>query len=469
MKIKLACSKMLKCFPCRPVLVIAVASLLLPTFAAGQAAFVQVNSGPNSFVYTNSVDVPFLTPQAAGNLNIVVVGWSDVSSTVASVTDSNSNTYALAAGPVATTVPVPGSTNPGVSQAIYYAKNIAAGANTVTVRFNQSTAVQSIRILEYSGLDIANPLDNSGAATGSTTTSDSGSITTNSANDLIFGAGTITTAFTGGGAGFVLQNLNGFGDIAEDQIVSAAGTYHATGVLAAGDWVMQVAAFRQAGQTPPAFAAPTVTSVSPTSSPEAGDVPITVTGTNFEPGASVVFSNGGGASAGGVDCVETSTTTITCLTPAFATGVASATVTNVDGQASAPSPFSFTASTPFSTATTSGIILDTGSTNGGNTVSITGSDFAAGAKVTIGGVPADKVFVANVNTIRANMPAGSVGAVGVVVTNPSGTSGTLGFNYTYTPASTISFVQASSAQPVSPAATAPVTYALTQTAGISTW
>ena len=70
-----------------------------------------------------------------------------------------------------------------------------------------------------------------------------------------------------------------------------------------------------------------------TSSPEKrGDVPITVTGTNFEPGASVVFSNGGAASAGGVDCVVTSTTTVTCLTPAFTTGVASATVTNVDGQ-----------------------------------------------------------------------------------------------------------------------------------------
>ena len=62
--------------------------LLLPVQAAGQAVFVQVNSN-TALAYTNTTAVPLASPQTAGNLSIVVVGWSDTSSTVASVTDSN--------------------------------------------------------------------------------------------------------------------------------------------------------------------------------------------------------------------------------------------------------------------------------------------------------------------------------------------------------------------------------------------
>ena len=64
--------------------------------------------------------------------------------------DSAGNTYQVAA-PTAR-----GST---ISQAIYYARDIAgaaAGTNTVTVRFDKAVAYADIRILEYSGLDQAN-------------------------------------------------------------------------------------------------------------------------------------------------------------------------------------------------------------------------------------------------------------------------------------------------------------------------
>ncbi len=460
MRVNLACEKLLKRFEFLARLAMTFMPILLPALAAGQASIVQKNSNPNAFVYTNSVDVPFTTAQTASDLNIVVIGWSDTSSTIASVTDSNGNTYALAAGTVSTPLPAPGSTQPGVSQAIYYAKNINAGANTVTVTFNQNTAVQSIRIAEYSGLDPANPLDTSVGNSGTSTTADSGAVTTNSANDLIFGAGTITTAFTGSGPLFVMELLNGFGDIVEDEFVTAAGSYNATATLASGSWVMQMAAFRLAGQTPPTFSAPAIASLSTSSSPEAGGIALTITGTNFEPGATVLFSNTG-TTAAGVNCVVTSNTTITCLTPSFPTGIAGITVTNVDGQTSASSPFNFTASTPLATS----ITPNTGPTNGGTAVNILGSDFAAGAKVTVGGVPADKVLVANVNTMQARLPAGSAGSATVVVTNSSGTTGTLVGAYTYTPAATISFVQVNSSQPASPATTATISYALAQTAG----
>jgi hypothetical protein len=449
-------------------LVVGFMSLLLPALATGQATFVQVNSN-TATVYSNSVAVAFTNPQAAGNLNIIVVGWNDTSATIASVADSNGNAYALAAGTVSTPVPAPGSSQAGVSQAIYYAKNIKAGANTVTVNFNQNTGSQDVRIVEYSGLDLTNPLDTSVGASGSATPASSGAATTNSANDLIFGAGTITTAFTGNGSGFVTRLLNGFGDIVEDQVVTTAGSNTATATLTLGSWVMQMVAFRAAGQTPPTFAAPAIASLSTATSPEAGGIALTITGTNFEPGATVVFSNTAGKTASGVNCAVTllvsPNATISCLTPSFPAGSASITVTNVDGQASSPFAFTFTASTPFATATSPSVAPNTGLTNGGTAVTIFGSDFAAGAKVTVGGVPADKVSVENVNTMLANFPAGSAGLASVIVTNPSGNAGTLSGAYTYAAGAGINFVQANSAQPASPATTATITYLIAQTAG----
>ena len=178
----------------------------------------------------------------------------------------------------------------------------------------------------------------------------------------------------------------------------------------------------------------------------------------------MLFSNPAGTTAAGVNCSVTSGTTITCLTPSFPSGAASLTVSNVDGQVSAPSAFTFTPSTPFATAVSPSITPDTGSTNGGTVVAISGSDFAAGATVTVGGLLADRIAVLNVNTILASLPAGEAGLKPVVVANPGGTAGTLPGGYTYAPGAGINFVQVNSAQPASPAPTATVTYPSAQIA-----
>ena len=94
---------------------------------------------------SSSVPVAFPLVQTAGNLNIVVVGWNDGTSVVNSVTDSRGNTYTRAVGPTKGT---------GLQQSIYYAKNIAAGSNTVTVAFNQAALVcgctsAGVQRLEY--------------------------------------------------------------------------------------------------------------------------------------------------------------------------------------------------------------------------------------------------------------------------------------------------------------------------------
>ena len=96
--------------------------------------------------------------QVAGDLNAVVVGWNEAAGNVSSVTDSAGNAYQLAA---------PTVRGSGLSQAVYYAKSIggaAAGANTVTVKFDKAVTFADIRILEYGGLDRTSPLDVSRSA-----------------------------------------------------------------------------------------------------------------------------------------------------------------------------------------------------------------------------------------------------------------------------------------------------------------
>ncbi len=166
---------------------------------------------------------------------MVAVMWGDTTSTVSSVTDSKGNVYALAVGPTKVT---------GLTQSIYYAKNIAGGSNTVTVSFNQTASYPNVNVLEYSGLSTTSPLDVTAGATGSGTTANSGSATTTSANELIVGAGNPSSVFTGAGSGFSNRIINSFGGISEDKIVSSTGSYNATVTLTSGTWVMQMVGFK---------------------------------------------------------------------------------------------------------------------------------------------------------------------------------------------------------------------------------
>jgi outer membrane protein assembly factor BamB len=207
------------------------------TPATGQ--FVQVNSAtPQS--NQSTVTVPYTKAQGAGDLNAIAIGFDDSTSTITSVTDSAGNTYQLAA---------PLTRGTGMSQAIYYAKNIksaAAGANTVTVQFAGAVPFADVRVAEYSGLDTSNPLDTTASASGSGTTVSSGNLTTTAATEVIFGAGYTSSLFDTGTNGFTSRIITPTdGDIAGDEFVSTAGTYAATAHLGStGTWVMQAAAFR---------------------------------------------------------------------------------------------------------------------------------------------------------------------------------------------------------------------------------
>jgi fibronectin type 3 domain-containing protein len=236
------------------------------TVAASTASTINYIQGNYATPQTpqTAVNVAFTTAQTAGDLNVVVVGWRDSTAVVNAVTDRSGNTYTRAVGPTV----LSGS----LSQCIYYGKNIAAapaGANVVTVTFSVAARYSDVRILEYSGADLNNPVDVTAARAGSGTTSRSGAATTTSPTDLIFGANVVTTNTSGPGSGFTLRiHTSPDGDITEDRMVTSTGSHGASAPLSSsGPWVMQMVAFRTASAsgdtTPPT--APTNLTATPIS------------------------------------------------------------------------------------------------------------------------------------------------------------------------------------------------------------
>jgi hypothetical protein len=156
-------------------------------------------------------------------------------------------------------------------------------------------------------------------------------------------------------------------------------------------------------------AAPTITAISPNSGPTGGGTSVTITGTYFVSGIMVTI---GGTAATNVTFV--SATSITATTPPGTPGVKDIVVTNPDTQTGTlTSGFTFVA---FPTITS--ISPYSGPIAGGILVSITGTYFASGATVTIGGKAATNVTVVSATLLTATTPSCAAGANDVAVTTP---------------------------------------------------
>ncbi len=171
------------------------------------------------------------------------------------------------------------------------------------------------------------------------------------------------------------------------------------------------------------YAAPTVTSISPTSGLVSGGSLLTITGTGFRTGATV--------SIGGNNCssvVVVSATQVTCVTPAHTAGAVNLSVTNSDSQsASLTNGFTYIYPAPqiTSVSPTSGLV------GGGNTVSIFGTDFRSGAGVVVGGTSCTNTTFVSSGQIDCVTPAHAMGIVSIQVTNTDLKSATLTNAYTY--------------------------------------
>ena len=181
-------------------------------------------------------------------------------------------------------------------------------------------------------------------------------------------------------------------------------------------------AFTYTASTPP----PTLTAVSPASGPTTGGTAVTLTGTNFAAGATVTI---GGTAATSV--VVASATSITAVTPAGAAGARDVRVTSGGQSVTRTGGFTYT-TPPTPSPTLSTVSPVSGPAAGGTAVTLSGTNFAAGATVSVGGAAATSVVVVSSTRITAVTPAGAAGARDVRVTLSGGQSATLTGGFTYT-------------------------------------
>jgi MYXO-CTERM domain-containing protein len=169
---------------------------------------------------------------------------------------------------------------------------------------------------------------------------------------------------------------------------------------------------------------PTLAAVVPTSGPIDGGTEVTLTGSHFEEGATVTFGDVPATVVG------TDLGSISATSPAHLAGTVAVTVTNPDGYASTlAASFTFEPPAPpppppDPPPTLATVIPDRGPTAGGTAVTISGTGFAAGATVTVGGTAA-VVRTVEPTAIEIDTPAHGAGRVDVTVTNHDGRAAAL--------------------------------------------
>lgn len=181
-------------------------------------------------------------------------------------------------------------------------------------------------------------------------------------------------------------------------------------------------------------AAPTISSVTPSSGLEDGGTNITITGTGFQDTPTITI---GGNSATAILFV--SSVSLTCTVPAHVAGAVNVVVTNPDGQAvTSTNGYTYTASPQ--APDVQACSPSSGPVAGGTNVTITGVGFSATiSSVSFGGVDATEVVRLNSTTLTCTSPAGvSPGAVNIIVTNSDLLAGTLIGGFTYTAVQTSS-------------------------------
>ena len=378
-----------------------------PSSARAQTSTIVLVQRANKDAGTaTSATLAFNSNNTAGNW-IGVCVRAGHSGQIFTVTDSQGNTYRRAAQ-YNVTVDTPN----GHTLGIFYAENIAGGANAITVSDTISGTMR-IAIVEYSGVAATNSLDVFAVAQGNGVSPNSGNATTTSSGELLLGAisSAYSASFTAGN-GFAIEGSVPAAPntklIAEDRIQMAAGTVSAGAVLAAPDnWGVTLAAFKPGnawGSSPPS-----ITSLNPTSGVLGTSVAIT--GANFgaTQGTSTLTLNG---TAG----TPTSWSATSIVAPAPAGATTANVVVTVGGVASNGMNFTVTPPPPSITSLnpTSGVV--------GTSVTVSGANFGAtqgASTITFNGTAGTPASW-SATSIVVPVPSGAVTGNVVVTRAPSG-------------------------------------------------
>jgi hypothetical protein len=200
----------------------------------------------------SSTTLAFGASNTAGNLLVVAVedagGGTLGDPTIA---DSQGNAYTKAANHQQSACGV----------WIFYAKNCAAGANTVTVTQGANGSDMSFHISEWSGCDASAPLEDSDVGGNGGTSNSTPDLTLAGAGVIVAIVGNAQSGTTHvAGSGYsTLTNQNGANSFTEYQVIATGGTYAVTATGPNVQWTMASAAFKvSASDTTP----PTITGAS---------------------------------------------------------------------------------------------------------------------------------------------------------------------------------------------------------------
>jgi subtilisin family serine protease len=210
----------------------------------------------------SSLTATFPTNLTPGSVIVAAITSYPKPPAANAVTDTLGNVY--------TVIGSTSRTSGGAYTGLYYAKNNATAADTLTYRVTSSGNQLSIVITEFTGVNLSNPIDAAAGSTGSSSSPTSGNMTPSAAGDLVIGAGTHdNTTVTTPGAGFTMAAIATEDSSTHQPLAMEYRTLATTSPAAApfslagaSGWAQVGALLRSSsgGQTPPDTTAPSIPS-----------------------------------------------------------------------------------------------------------------------------------------------------------------------------------------------------------------
>ena len=399
-----------------------------------------VKFGPTAattFTVSSDTQITVTSPAAtAGTVDVTVTSGSGTSAT------SAADHFTYAATPTVTAIAPTSGTTAGATSVIVTGSGFTGAT---AVKFG-ATAATTFTVNSDTQITATSPAASAGAVDVTVTTS-VGTSATSAADQFTYAASTLpivasispTGGVTTGGTSVTITGSGFTGATAVKFGTKAATTFsvvndtQVTATSPSGSGTVDITVTTPNGTSATSAAdkftygaVPAVTRIAPTSGASTGGTTVTITGSAFTGATAVTF---GGVAAQSFSV--TNATTITAVSPP-GSGTVDVLVTTPVGTSVARTldHFTYTGAAPAPTVTA--VSPTSGSTAGGTSVTITGTNFTGATAVKFGAASAS-FTVTSATSITATSPAGSAGAVDVTVTTSAGTSATgAADQFTYT-------------------------------------
>jgi len=187
--------------------------------------------------------------------------------------------------------------------------------------------------------------------------------------------------------------------------------------------------YKEGAQTLPP---PKVTSLVPASGPVGGNTVVSVTGTDFQDGISVVFGQ-----SKATQVTWNGPKSLLVITPPGNEGPVDVTFLNPDGQGiTVPNAFVYVVPTK-PAPQVFGAVPSSGPEKGGTTILVTGKNFSSKGMLYIGYQPVGQFTFLNTSVVSGTTPAGKPGPVTVSYVADDGQEASLANGFTYIPAPSV--------------------------------